>query len=187
MSLQTQIRLVRGKPGPRDLVFRLETIARAPCRSPRLPFRADPTNRVSQQMMQVPLHQTHNHPESLLLISSISCLFRLFLQFHLGRIQSRSLVRVWTLLKALRTYLPPPLMHFARRSPKPLKLSVPCFPPTSVRPESLLYLLRPWAIQERHSAPLTQEGSPGGVFRILQSNVLRLYTLDKRRPTQTRP
>ena len=185
MSSQAPVCPVRGKPVPRDPSFFLsETIARVPCRSLRLPFCVGPANRVGQRMTLVPLRQTHIHLESPRLISSISCLSRLFLRFHLGRIPSRSFARVWTLLKALRADPPPPLKHYARPSPKLLKLSVPCFPPTLVRLGSLC-LLCPWALQEHHSTPLTQEGNRGGVSRILRSNVLRLCTLDKQRPTQT--
>lgn len=150
MPLQTQIPPVRGKAvhhGP--VAFRLATIARAPCTSLPHPIPASPASRADRQMMPVPLGQTHTHLEYLPLISSISCLSRLLLHFHHDRTPSKLFARALTLSKAFRTDLLPPRKPFVRLSPKLLKLSVPCFLPTSVRLESRLYPLRLWVLQER--------------------------------------
>lgn len=150
MSLQIQLDLARGEAVPCDLVaFQSETIALVPCMPLRHPFRAGPVNPVAQRMTPVLLRQIHARLVFLLLTSSISCSSRLPLRFHHDRVPSRSSVRAWTPLKAPRTGLPLPLKHFAKRFPKPHKLSAPCFLPRLQHPGPRLYLLRQWVLQER--------------------------------------
>ena len=113
-------------------------IARVPCRSCHHLCHTGPTNPIGQRMTPVPPRQTHARMWSLILISSISCLFPLPLNSHRGHVPSGSFTRAWTPLSVswadLRKSLPSP--HSEQRS-RPFPGFAPWFCRTRRPPHQL--------------------------------------------------